>query len=139
MKKITNKVLLFTALIALTQCTFAQETKFQLSSHILDITTGKPAKEVEITLSKLDKNDNWILLEEKNTDSNGRVNDFLKQDGKDNSGIYKLTFHTSPYFKSLGQKSFYPFIEVVFELVDNEHYHVPITLSPFGYSTYRGN
>ena len=62
-----------------------------------------------------------------------------KQDGKDNSGIYKLTFHTSPYFKSLGQKSFYPFIEVVFELVDNEHYHVPITLSPFGYSTYRGN
>ncbi len=127
------------ALILLAQVSFSQEPIFQLSSHILDITTGKPATNVKITLSKKDKQDNWIKVDEKNTDSNGRIKDFLKQDGKDNTGVYKLTFHTSPYFKSLGQKSFYPFIEVVFELVDKEHYHVPITLSPYGYSTYRGN
>ncbi len=69
----------------------------------------------------------------------GRIKDFIKQDGKSHVGIYKLTFHTRPYFKKIGATSFYPFIEVVFELTDNEHYHVPITLSPFGYSTYRGN
>ena len=136
MKKTT---LLLLTLIALVQFSFAQETKYQLSSHILDITTGKPAAAVKITLSKKDKNDNWTTIDEKNTDVNGRIKDFLKQDGTNNTGIYKLTFHTSSYFETLGQKSFYPFIEVVFELVDNEHYHVPITLSPFGYSTYRGN
>lgn len=136
MKKLSFLIL---ALVVIIQLTFAQETKYQLSSHILDISAGKPAKEVKITLSKQDKNNNRIIVDEKITDNNGRIKDFLKQDGKDNSGIYKLTFHTSPYFKSLGQKSFYPFIEVVFELADNEHYHVPITLSAFGYSTYRGN
>jgi 5-hydroxyisourate hydrolase len=136
MKKTTFLLLAF---IALVQFSFAQETKYQLSSHILDITTGKPATGVKITLSKKDKNDNWTTIDEKNTDVNGRIKDFLKQDETKNTGIYKLTFHTSPYFKTLSQKSFYPFIEVVFELVDNEHYHVPITLSPFGYSTYRGN
>lgn len=132
-------IFLFIAFIALVQFSFAQEAKYQLSSHILDITTGKPAAGVKITFSKKDKNDNWTVLEEKNTDENGRIKDFLKQDGSNTAGIYKLTFHTSPYFKALGQKSFYPFIEVVFELEGNEHYHVPITLSPFGYSTYRGN
>lgn len=136
MKKLT---FLFLVILASTQLGFSQNNSYQLSSHILDITTGKPAADVKITLSKQDTKGNWVVVEEKNTDANGRIKDFLKQDGKNNTGIYKLTFHTNPYFKSLGQKSFYPFIEVVFELVDNEHYHVPITLSPFGYSTYRGN
>lgn len=136
MKKLSFLILTF---IAITQLSIAQETKYQLSSHILDITSGKPATDVKITLSKKDSKDNWMIVDEKITDSNGRIKEFLKQDGSDNTGIYKLTFHTSPYFQSLGQKSFYPFVEVVFELADSEHYHVPITLSPFGYSTYRGN
>ena len=117
----------------------AQESSYQLSSHILDISTGKPAPHVKIVLQKRDAQNNWVLVEEKITDQNGRVKDFLKQEGKNNTGIYKLTFYTAPYFKSLDQKSFYPFVEVVFELADQEHYHVPITLSPYGYSTYRGN
>ena len=136
MKKV---FILFVVLLSFGFVSFAQESKFQLSSHILDISTGKPASGVKITLSKRVSNDSWVLVDESNTDANGRVKDFLKQDGRDNSGIYKLTFHTNPYFKSLKQQSFYPFIEVVFELVDNEHYHVPITLSAFGYATYRGN
>lgn len=136
MKTVTYLIL---AMLTFAQLSFAQETKFQLSIHILDITTGKSATNVKIVLSKKDKNEKWTVIEEKNTDDNGRVKDFLKQDGKNNSGIYKLTFQTSPYFKNLGQKSFYPFVEEVFELTDIEHYHVPITLSPFGYSTYRGS
>lgn len=126
-------------LLSLSFSASAQQQSYQLSSHILDIGAGRPAPDVTISLSKQDKNKNWVLLEEKVTDKNGRIGSFLKQDGRDNTGIYKLTFRTSPYFQSQGRKSFYPFIEVVFELTDNEHYHVPITVSPFGYSTYRGN
>lgn len=119
---------------------FAQETKFQLSSHILDITLGKPAPGVKIRLSKQDTIGKWIAIDEKMTDENGRIKNFLKQEkGVNNQGIYKLTYYTSPYFKQLNQHSFYPFIEVIFEITNENHYHVPITLSPFGYSTYKGN
>lgn len=117
----------------------AQE-KYQLSSHILDISQGKPAPNVKIALSKQDKNQNWVLIDEKYTDNNGRIKDFLKEESnKNNNGVYKLTFYIIPYFEKLKQKTFYPFIEVVFEIKDNQHYHIPITLSPYGYSTYRGN
>ena len=117
----------------------AQE-KYQLSSHILDISQGKPAPNVKIALSKKDENQNWVLIDEKYTDNNGRIKDFLKEESnKNNNGVYKLTFYITPYFEKLKQKTFYPFIEVVFEIKDNQHYHIPITLSPYGYSTYRGN
>ena len=117
----------------------AQE-KYQLSSHILDISQGKPAPNVKIALSKQDKNQNWVLIDEEYTDNNGRIKDFLKEESnKNNNGVYKLTFYITPYFEKLKQKTFYPFIEVVFEIKDNQHYHIPITLSPYGYSTYRGN
>lgn len=117
----------------------AQE-KYQLSSHILDISQGKPAPNVKIALSKQDENQNWVLIDEKYTDNNGRIKDFLKEESnKNNNGVYKLTFYITPYFEKLKQKTFYPFIEVVFDIKDNQHYHIPITLSPYGYSTYRGN
>lgn len=133
------KSILLLLSLAFASFSFAQETKYQLSSHILDITLGKPAVGVKITLSKQNNKGQWENVDEKYTDNNGRITDFIKQDGKDNTGIYKLTYHTKPYFEKLSQASFYPFIEVVFELKDNEHYHVPITLSAFGYSTYRGS
>lgn len=80
------------------------------------------------------------MLSEKQTDKNGRVSDFLPQtEGVDNAGVYKLKFFVAPYFESQQTETFYPFIEVVFEIKDDKHYHVPITLSAFGYSTYRGN
>lgn len=124
----------------MTGVTFAQEVKYQLSSHILDISKGLPASGVTIKLSKMDASQQWKVIDEKVTDSNGRVKDFLKQqEGSGNDGIYKLTFLTEPYFKSQNLDSFYPFIEVIFEIKGNDHYHVPITLSPYGYSTYRGN
>lgn len=118
---------------------YSQE-KYQLSSHILDVTKGQPAPNVKITLSKADPQGNWLFVDEKLTDKNGRITDFLKETpSANNKGIYKLTYYTAPYFQNLKQESFYPFIEVVFELKDENHYHVPITLSPYGYSTYRGN
>lgn len=123
-----------------TSFVFAGEKKFQLSSHILDIAQGKPVPNVSIRLSKMNNEKEWVTIDEKVTDSNGRIKDFLQEEtGKNNQGIYKLTYYTKPYFDQLGVTSFYPFIEVVFALSDDSHYHVPITLSPFGYSTYRGN
>ena len=133
------KSILLVLSLAFASFAFAQENKYQLSSHILDVTLGKPATGVKITLSKQDDKGHWDKVDEKYTDNNGRITDFIKQDGKDHTGIYKLTYHTKPYFEKLNQASFYPFIKVVFELKDNEHYHVPITLSAFGYSTYRGS
>lgn len=133
----TNPILIL--LILFSAFIQAQE-KYQLSSHILDISQGKPAPNVKIALSKQDKNQNWILIDEKYTDNNGRIKNFLKEESnKNNNGVYKLTFYITPYFEKLKQKTFYPFIEVVFEIKDNQHYHIPITLSPYGYSTYRGN
>lgn len=137
-----RKILTLFTLFALfsTIHVFSQEKQYQLSSHILDINTGYPAKDVKISLSKMNNASQWTVIDEKVTDTNGRVKDFLPQNDKsDNKGIYKLTFHTEPYFKSQDKSSFYPFIEVVFEIKDDSHYHVPITLSPYGYSTYRGN
>lgn len=117
----------------------ASTPTYQLSSHILDIDKGNPAANVRISLSKQTTDNQWTVIDEKTTDANGRIKDFLPENGQDNKGIYKLTYHTAPYFAEQGKESFYPFIEVVFEIKDNQHYHVPITLSAFGYSTYRGN
>lgn len=117
----------------------AKGKNYRLSSHILDITRGEPAPGVKVVLSRKDGENVWTFVDEKQTDANGRISDFLPDNGKDSSGIYKLTFQVAPYFKQLGQESFYPFVEVVFEVGDAPHYHVPLTLSPYGYSTYRGN
>lgn len=119
---------------------FAQDRVYQLSSHILDITAGQPAPGVKIALSKQMSDQTWKIIEERTTDENGRIKDFLeKKENRPNTGIYKLTYYVGPYFETQSQDSFYPFVEVVFEIKDGSHYHVPITLSPYGYSTYRGN
>lgn len=131
---------IFAVLIALfSTTTFAQKNTYQLSSHILDVSKGTPATGVTIKLEKYNEQTKvWSFVDEKITDNNGRITDFLSSD-KPNLGIYKLTYLTSNYFKKNNTDSFYPFIEVVFEIKDANHYHVPITLSAYGYSTYRGN
>ena len=130
---------LFFALISSLSFGQKKDATYQLSSHILDVSKGMPAPGVTIKLEKFDKeNAVWTFVEDKVTDKNGRVPDFLSND-KSNLGIYKLTYFTSDYFKKMNTESFYPWVEVVFELKDGEHYHVPITLSAYGYSTYRGN
>ena len=122
-----------------TMFTFAQKNNFQLSSHILDVSKGMPASGVSIRLEKSSEQaKTWSFVDEKITDTNGRITDFLSSE-KSNLGIYKLTYFVSDYFKKNNTESIYPFIEVVFQIKDQNHYHVPITLSAFGYSTYRGN
>lgn len=134
-----KKLILTLILGLLTTLMFAQKNNFQLSSHILDVSKGTPATGISIKLERYNELTKiWTFVDEKKTDLNGRITDFLNSD-KSNLGIYKLTYFTSDYFKRDNIESFYPFIEVVFQIKDQNHYHVPITLSAFGYSTYRGN
>ncbi|MBE7640067.1 hydroxyisourate hydrolase [Salegentibacter sp. BLCTC] len=134
-----KRVVLTFGLFLLTSLGFAQEDSYQLSTHILDISEGAPAANVAIKLEKRNnKTESWDYVSENLTAENGRVNDFLPA-GQNNNGIYKFTFFVNEYYKEKGKETFYPFIEVVFEIKDEKHYHVPITLSAFGYSTYRGS
>ena len=132
--------LIFIALFVLVSTVaFAQTTSYQLSSHILDISSGMPAKGVTVELEKLEKKTQvWEQVDKKITDDNGRIKEFLPT-STSNEGVYRLRFLVADYFKSKRTESFYPFIEMVFQIKDSEHYHVPITLSPYGYATYRGN
>ncbi|WFA99535.1 hydroxyisourate hydrolase [Campylobacter coli] len=134
----TKKILL--ALISIP--IFLNATEYQLSTHILDINSGQPASNVKVELYNLDQNRQWVKISEKFTKKNGRIADFLPYEKTENRsfGVYKLKFYTKDYYISHKVDSFYPFVEVSFELLkDQKHYHITITLSPFGYSTYRGS
>jgi len=111
----------------------------QITSHILDTSLGQPAQGVLITLLQ-QKGDDWVMLGSAPTNDDGRVGDFLGSSDVLTAGIYKLTFYLSDYYERLKTESFYPYAEVAFEIVgDGQHYHVPLLLNPFGYSTYRGS
>ncbi|MFD2786759.1 hydroxyisourate hydrolase [Hymenobacter rubripertinctus] len=138
------KILLFCLFSLLPLWGLAQQTPpaYQLSTHVLDISRGIPAPGVTVRLEKYDAaQKSWHAVAEQKTDAAGRIGDFLPTAGQKTpqTGMYKLTFLTQPYFAAQQQASFYPYIEVVFELKDGAHYHVPITLSAFGYTTYRGS
>ena len=117
----------------------AAAADYQLSTHILDVNLGRPAPGVVIALFRLTEDGTaWNKVGEGVTDANGRIGNFLPAT-QANDGIYKLRFETGNYFRKQNRKSIYPFIEVVFEITGDSHYHIPITLSANGYGTYRGN
>lgn len=134
-----KKLMLSVFFIAISSTVFAQKSDYQLSTHILDISEGKPAVGVSVELEKYnEQKENWMYIAKKTTGESGRIPNFLPTE-KSNLGIYKLTFYTKDYFVKNDKDTFYPFITVVFEIKEDVHYHVPITLSAYGYSTYRGN
>jgi 5-hydroxyisourate hydrolase len=110
----------------------------QLTTHILDTTKGKPAVGVIIDLY-LGSNDEWKLITRGVTNSDGRIPDLLKDDVVLDKGIYKMRFETKDYYDKEQVQTFYPYVEIVFEINSTEHYHIPLLLNPFGYSTYRGS
>ena len=110
----------------------------QLTTHILDTTKGKPAEGVVIALFQ-QQNNNWKEITTGTTNHDGRIPNLLNKDVILAPGVYKLKFETKEYFEKQGTQTFYPFIEIIFSIIGSEHYHVPLLLSPFGYSTYRGS
>ena len=110
----------------------------QLTTHILDTTNGKPAEGVRVFLFRHYSNE-WKEVTIGTTNADGRIPKLVNDDIVLEEGIYKLKFETKEYFEKLAIMSFYPFVEISFYINGGEHYHVPLLLNPFGYSTYRGS
>src|SRR5881409_3802604 len=101
---------------------------------------GRPASGVPVRLEVKYADRGWVALAERTTDADGRVRDLLADGARLDRGVYRLTFDTGAYFKARGESGFFPEAAIVFEIVDpSQHHHVPLLLSPFGYSTYRGS
>ncbi len=106
-----------------------------ITTHVLDVTLGKPAAGVGIRLEKLDE-DAWLMLAESATDADGRCRDLTTNAS---AGLYRLTFATGAYLRQQGRTSIFPEVSVTFECRGEAHYHVPLLLSDYGYTTYRGS
>jgi 5-hydroxyisourate hydrolase len=110
----------------------------QLTTHILDTSIGMPAAGITILLYQ-EQNDRWTEIARGITNPEGRIPDLLKKDILLEYGIFKIRVETKEYFDKNSIFSFYPFVEISFNVTSKEHYHIPLLLSPFGYSTYRGS
>ncbi len=109
-----------------------------ISTHVLDLARGGPAPGVPVVLERLE-GEAWVPVTRGVTDADGRVKDLVPRGGEA-TGTYRLTFETGAYFAAIGTRGFYPFVPVVFHVpAPGEHYHVPLLLGPYGYSTYRGS
>ena len=111
----------------------------QITTHILDTALGKPAARVPVTLF-WQRGDNWREIGAGRTDGQGRVADLCAPQQVLEAGTYRLHFDTAAYFSALGAPAFYPWVDLAFTIGgDGQHYHIPLLLSPFGYSSYRGS
>ncbi len=112
-----------------------------ITTHILDTALGRPAAGVSVSLSRLKSDQkHWEVLAEGLTNADGRVTDLLPPETELPPGIYRMRFAVAPYFEQLGQSSFYPEVDIRFHLEHpDQHYHIPLLLSPFGFTTYRGS
>ena len=111
----------------------------QITTHVLDTARGVPAEGIQISLQQSDSNDGWETMTSGITNPDGRIANFLSSDIILPAGVYRMFFETKVYFDRLKTEAFYPYVCVVFEIKDQAHYHVPLLLNPFGYSTYRGS
>ena len=110
-----------------------------ITTHILDTSLGLPARGVPIVLARLADNGAFETVGQGVTNADGRVADLLEA-GTLAKGTYRMHFDTGSYFAQQGTSGFYPYVDVVFQIeVTDQHYHVPLLLNPFGYSTYRGS
>lgn len=112
-------------------------TRSHVTSHVLDSTLGRPASGVPVSLDRFADGE-WMPVASALTDDDGRVASLGPAALP--TGSYRVTFDTASYFGSTAQPVFYPSVAVTFVLAsEDEHYHVPLLLSPFAYSTYRGS
>ncbi len=110
----------------------------QLTTHVLDTALGMPGKDISIRL-QIPVNGVWQTIAQGITNSDGRIGDLLPAQKNMAHGNYKLVFDTGNYFAAQKIKGFYPKVEIQFIVFDDAHYHVPLLINPFGYSTYRGS
>jgi len=124
-------------------------SKSPITCHVLDSSTGKPAQGVAIHLEHLE-NDTFHPLVKGITNSDGRCLDLLPSRGSEEATrknsdpiagqTYKIIFRTKEYFEHTKRKSFYPWVEITFVIENPEdHYHIPLLISPYAFTTYRGS
>jgi 5-hydroxyisourate hydrolase len=110
-----------------------------ITTHVLDTARGRPAAGVRVTLERAELGA-WSIVGAGATDADGRLRTLVPDGAPGAAGTYRIRFDTGAYFEATGQSGFYPYVEVIFEVRDaGAHHHVPLLLSPFGYSTYRGS
>lgn len=110
-----------------------------ITTHVLDTAKGRPGSGIQVVLDSK-TGDKWSEVAKGKTNFDGRCTDLLVEGFQLIEGIYRISFDTKSYYESQNEHGFYPYVEIVFEVKDpTQHYHVPLLLSPFGYSTYRGS
>ncbi|HTH23892.1 MAG TPA: hydroxyisourate hydrolase [Vicinamibacterales bacterium] len=110
-----------------------------ITTHVLDTARGLPAAGINVSLERRAEDGRWDHVGRGHTDNDGRLRSLYPAHEPLRPGVYRLTFDTQRYFDSLDTIAFYPEVVVVFGTATGEaHYHVPLLLSPFGFSTYRG-
>jgi 5-hydroxyisourate hydrolase len=111
-----------------------------ITSHVLDVSRGKPASGIPVTLEIRKARDEWKMVGEGLSDADGRVKNLLADKVRFEVGTYRLHFDVSKYFHAQKTESFYEEVSIIFRVGDTtQHYHVPLLLSPYGYTTYRGS
>ena len=112
----------------------------RISTHVLDLTLGRPAKDVPVRLERRESAGKWTLLNSSRTDGDGRCAQLLPDDNFLPAGLYRLAFDTASYQLAQKSKGLYPVVEITFEVREGEsQFHIPLLLSPNGYTTYRGS
>ena len=110
-----------------------------ISTHVLDTSIGRPAAGIRVQLEKRD-GDDWRVVGSGEANADGRLPNLVPNGAVIAPGEFRLTFDTRRYFAASSTATLYPAISIVFEVADGQaHYHVPLLLSPFGYTTYRGS
>lgn len=111
----------------------------QISTHVLDTASGRPAEGITIQLFGC-QGGSWSELAGGVTDSDGRITELLPEGEVLAAGVYRIYFDTAAYYEGQNANCFYPYVDIVFQISGaGEHYHIPLLLTPYGYSTYRGS
>ena len=111
-----------------------------ISTHVLDTASGRPAAGIGVVLERQGAAGEFVAVARARTDPDGRVREFVPGAGDLVAGTYRLTFETGAYFETIDVEGFYPRVSVLFTVRDpTQHHHVPLLLSQYGYSTYRGS
>jgi len=115
-----------------------------ITTHVLDTSAGKPAAGVRVVLERGGKSSEWQVVGHGVTSADGRVETLTPESAALEGGLYRLVYDTRRYFEEKGVQTFFPSVIITFQVESHSksrsnHYHVPLLLSPFGYTTYRGS
>ena len=112
----------------------------RISTHVLDVALGKPAENVPVWLERQEPGGEWVELHSARTNADGRCDNVLPENEILRTGLYRLAFDTGTYHATQKVEGLYPVVEITFEVREGESYfHIPLLLSPYGFTTYRGS